>query len=171
MVQGRAHDGEDGGEPPLEVLEDARSLTEVVIEACGGTPAEADAIGTEVVLAIATYWHRHGFGRLAADEQAWMRYLQREILRRWLAALVGPPWTLSVSQSLARARLRALAERVHLAALDRELLERVHVFGFTVAEAACTTGLEVEEVARRLRRLGERLRFEHADDPHSPDEE
>lgn len=163
MIPGRT-EGEDGleGQPPLAVLDGARNLTELLVGAFGGSAAEADATAADVVCDVASQWQPLGLARLAAHEALWEAYLQRQICARWLLVLHRRRrhWSVPVPESLARARFLALVERACLFEEDLALAERVLVHRMTVTETAITAGLDVAEVARRLRQLWHLIRAE-----------
>jgi len=168
MVHRRSLGGEEfggRGGPPLWVLDHVQELSALVIDAGGGTRAEADVVATEVILYLLHGWTSLGLECLVADERAWTAHLQREIYRRWLANLsrVRGRWAVPVSESLARARLRALAEVADLPPLERDLFDHVNVFGFSLSETAQAFGLDRAEVARRLRLLWTLFHSRYAD--------
>lgn len=156
-------DGENkpaGEVPSAAVLDGVRLLTEIVIDASGGSRAEADELTVEMQAYVDFGWVSLGLKVLARDARAWEAHLVREIYRRWLARLqqVLGRWAAPVGESLARMRFFGLVDAAEVSAEDRILLDHIYVYGFSVEQTAMVFGLERAELTERLRGIWKAIR-------------
>jgi hypothetical protein len=148
------HDPRDGVPSPV-LLARVRTIAEALIVARGGTAAEADVVAEEIVAYVDFNWSALGLRVLATYYPGrWERHITREVYRRWLAHLARSRgrWAAPASQSLARARILALADSADLPAEDRRIFDFIYVHGFSVAETAIVFDLETSQLVQRLRR-------------------
>lgn len=150
---------------PTELLAEVRLLVEAELAALRAKPEEQDAIATEVVGYVDFHWRHLRLYALSQHSEAWHRHIANQAVRRWLLEVRAAQqrrgsWATPIKdpEQTARQLMMMRADAADVGGLDREILDSIYVFGFSVEATARRFGLSREETVRRLRAAWAKVR-------------